>query len=53
MIAKHLRVKDKTSVLVINKIDGLNADVAAADFLSSASQRLNTRLRHIIAVSEV
>ncbi len=32
MIAKHLRVKDKTSVLVINKIDGLNADVAAADF---------------------
>lgn len=32
MIAKHLRVKDKTSILVVNKIDGMNTDVAAADF---------------------
>ncbi len=31
-IAKHLRLRDKPSFLVVNKIDGLDADSACADF---------------------
>jgi GTP-binding protein len=31
-IAKHLRLRDKPSFLVVNKIDGLEADSACADF---------------------
>ena len=34
MIAKHLRIKDKKTWLVINKIDGLDPDVATLDFYS-------------------
>lgn len=32
MIAKHLRQIQKNTVLVVNKIDGVDADVAAGDF---------------------
>ncbi|PID42224.1 MAG: ribosome biogenesis GTPase Der [Proteobacteria bacterium] len=32
MIAHHLRVNQKKSILVVNKIDGLDPDVASADF---------------------
>ena len=34
MIAKHLRVNNKKTWLVINKIDGLDPDVATLDFYS-------------------
>ncbi|PLR34834.1 ribosome biogenesis GTPase Der [Chimaeribacter coloradensis] len=33
-IAKHLRSRDKATFLVANKVDGLDADSAAADFYS-------------------
>ncbi|WP_163835101.1 ribosome biogenesis GTPase Der [Spartinivicinus ruber] len=32
MIAKHLRVHNKSAYLVVNKLDGLDADAALADF---------------------
>lgn len=32
MIADHLRVSSKSAVIVVNKIDGMNMDVAALDF---------------------
>lgn len=34
MIAKHLRVTNKSAILVVNKVDGQNPDVASADFYS-------------------
>lgn len=32
MIAKHLRVHNKSSYLVVNKVDGMDTDTALADF---------------------
>ncbi|MCX4025552.1 ribosome biogenesis GTPase Der [Endozoicomonas sp. SM1973] len=32
MIAKHLRINNKSAYLVVNKLDGLDADAALADF---------------------
>ncbi len=34
MIAQHLRVTNKSAILVVNKIDGMNPDVASADFFA-------------------
>ena len=34
VIAKHLRVHDKLTLLVINKVDGHNPDIVAADFFA-------------------
>lgn len=31
-IAKHLRMRDKPSMLVVNKVDGIDADAASAEF---------------------
>lgn len=39
-IAKHIRQTGKSSVLVVNKVDGLNAEVVAADFYSLGMEPL-------------
>ncbi len=40
LVAKHIRQSGKTCTLVVNKIDGLNAEVVAADFYSLGIKEL-------------
>lgn len=42
MIAQHLRTTEKKTYLVVNKIDGLNPDVAAGDFYELGLGELQT-----------